>query len=187
MRNFSSNEHAAALLLLLLILLILPSLGHLLGRAHPAPVEPDQRVFVQIAGAAAHPGVYGFVTAPLLGEVLSLGCETGDGRSARVGAPLAGTRCGSGTRVEVETVGSRQCVRVGRMSEFYAVTLGIPVSINRSSALGLTALPGIGPRTAAAIVERRLRRGGFQDLKQLLSVRGVGPGLYRKISPHVTL
>ncbi len=187
MKNQSSNEHAAALLLILLIVLIVPCLGRLLSRVRPGPAAPQDSTFVQVSGAVPRPGVYGFATAPLLREALARGYGKTDARYAGADARPAGQRCGSGTRIQVERLGGRQYVRVGRMSEFFAVTLGIPVSINRASAVGLTALPGIGPKTAAAIVERRQRRGGFQDLKQLLSVRGVGPGLFRRINPYLTL
>ena len=67
------------------------------------------------------------------------------------------------------------------------MTLGIPISINNESADGLVSLPGIGSRTAEAIVEERTRRGGFEKLSDIQSIRGIGPGLYRKIRPYLVL
>jgi competence ComEA-like helix-hairpin-helix protein len=75
----------------------------------------------------------------------------------------------------------------GQMSPFQRLTLGIPISVNTDTALGLTAVPGIGPKTAAAIVCARERAGGFTQLNELLSIRGIGASLYHKISPYLTL
>ncbi len=75
----------------------------------------------------------------------------------------------------------------GKMSPFQRLTLGIPISVNTDTALGLTAVPGIGPKTAAAIVSARERTGGFTQLNELLSIRGISASLYHKISPYLTL
>jgi len=75
----------------------------------------------------------------------------------------------------------------GQMSPFQRITLGIPISVNTDSALGLTAVPGIGPKTAAAILRARERTGGFTQLNELLSIRGISASLYHKISPYLTL
>jgi competence protein ComEA len=73
------------------------------------------------------------------------------------------------------------------MSAFYKITLGIPISLNKESETGLTAIPGIGPGLAKAIVRERSERGGFQHLRDVLSVKGIGPKLYEKIKPYVIL
>ena len=75
----------------------------------------------------------------------------------------------------------------GQMSSFQRLTLGIPISVNTDTALGLTAVPGIGPKTAAAILRARERTGGFTQLNELLSIRGISASLYHKISPYLTL
>lgn len=75
----------------------------------------------------------------------------------------------------------------GEVSAFHRLTLGIPISINTDTAHGLTAVPGIGPKTAAAIVRAREREGGFRELKELMSIRGISASLYHKISPYLTL
>ncbi|MCP4579323.1 MAG: helix-hairpin-helix domain-containing protein [Deltaproteobacteria bacterium] len=75
----------------------------------------------------------------------------------------------------------------GKISPFHRFTLGIPISVNADTALGLTAVPGIGPKTAAAIVRVRERKGGFKQLKDLMSVRGISASLYHKISPYLTI
>ncbi len=59
--------------------------------------------------------------------------------------------------------------------------------LNRCQELCLTAIPGIGPKTAAAIVAVRRRLGEFHSLSELLAVRGIGPKTYRKIRDYLTL
>jgi competence ComEA-like helix-hairpin-helix protein len=74
-----------------------------------------------------------------------------------------------------------------KISPFHRLTLGIPISINSETALGLTVVPGIGPKTASAIVRVREQTGGFKQLKDLMSIRGISKTLYGKISPYLTL
>ena len=75
----------------------------------------------------------------------------------------------------------------GKISPFHRLTLGIPISINSEPALGLTVVPGIGPKTASAIVRVREQTGGFKQLKDLMSIRGINESLLHKISPYLTL
>ncbi|MDA0329484.1 MAG: helix-hairpin-helix domain-containing protein [Gemmatimonadetes bacterium] len=53
---------------------------------------------------------------------------------------------------------------------------------NQASAEELDRLPGIGPATAAAIVEAREAGQYFRRPEDLLVVRGIGPGLLQKIT-----
>jgi competence ComEA-like helix-hairpin-helix protein len=46
-------------------------------------------------------------------------------------------------------------------------------------------LPGIGPKTADAILEHRTRHGAFRDADDLLSVRGVGPKTLDRLRPYL--
>jgi competence ComEA-like helix-hairpin-helix protein len=59
------------------------------------------------------------------------------------------------------------------------------VRINTASAEELTALPGIGPRLADAIVEDRTRRGPFRTPQDLARVAGIGPGLVRRLEARI--
>lgn len=49
-----------------------------------------------------------------------------------------------------------------------------PVDLNAADAALLETLPGIGPATAAAIVDHRERHGPFTTVDGLLAVRGIG-------------
>ena len=65
--------------------------------------------------------------------------------------------------------------------------LSIPVDINAASVEELDTLPGIGPKTAKAIVEHRKTQGKFSSAEDLLQVRGIGPKKLAAILPHITV
>lgn len=61
------------------------------------------------------------------------------------------------------------------------------LDLNTASVEELERLPGIGPRTAQAIVDYRLKHGPFRRLEDLLAVPGIGPATLERIRPLVTL
>ncbi|GIU85207.1 MAG: hypothetical protein KatS3mg008_1982 [Acidimicrobiales bacterium] len=61
------------------------------------------------------------------------------------------------------------------------------VDLNTASAEELEELPGVGPSTAAAIVETRRRLGGFTTVEDLLQVPGIGEAKLEQIRPLVTV
>lgn len=66
-------------------------------------------------------------------------------------------------------------------------TVLAPVNLNTATAEQLDRLPGIGPKTAAAIIELRQKMGGFKKVEDLMSVRGIGEKTFIKLRPYVTL
>ena len=49
-----------------------------------------------------------------------------------------------------------------------------PIDVNTADAALLETLPGVGPATAAAIIDHRERNGPFASVEGLLDVRGIG-------------
>jgi len=66
-------------------------------------------------------------------------------------------------------------------------TPGVVVNINTASAAELDALPGIGAKTAALIVEYRQKNGPFKKIEELMNVRGVGEKNFLKLKPQITV
>src|SRR5579862_2125335 len=67
-----------------------------------------------------------------------------------------------------------------------AASTGI-VNINTASASELQALPAIGAKTAARIVEYRQKNGPFKKVEDLMNVRGVGEKNFLKLKPQLTI
>ncbi|MBE0677795.1 MAG: helix-hairpin-helix domain-containing protein [Bacteroidales bacterium] len=61
------------------------------------------------------------------------------------------------------------------------------IDLNRSSAVGLEILPGIGPVLAARIIKYRNLLGGFVDSRQLTEVYGIDSSVVRLVLPKVTV
>jgi competence protein ComEA len=64
---------------------------------------------------------------------------------------------------------------------------GTPVNINIASQELLEKLPGIGPTTAAAIVQYRLDNGPFLTIEDLLKIPGIGPTTLEELRGLITV
>lgn len=64
---------------------------------------------------------------------------------------------------------------------------GPMVNINTATETQLEELPGVGPVTAAAIVQWRTENGPFTAVDELLEVSGIGDATLADIAPFVTL
>lgn len=74
-----------------------------------------------------------------------------------------------------------------RATQSAPVPSGTPqVNINTASEVELGFLPGIGPKKAEAIVQRRTRKH-FSRPEELLQIKGIGRTIYRRCKPYVTL
>ena len=61
------------------------------------------------------------------------------------------------------------------------------VDLNRATAADLDALPGVGPVLAGRILDHRARHGPFRNAEELLAVRGIGPRLFARLRPRITV
>jgi competence protein ComEA len=136
-------------------------------------------IVVHAAGAVRQPGVYllpaGARVADLLDRAGGPTAET-DLDRLNLAAPLA-----DGQRLYVPRRGEQAPTVVGPDGGSAgsggaggSVPAG-PIDLNTATAEQLDTLPGIGPATAAAIVEHRERTGPFASVDALLDVRGIGP------------
>jgi competence protein ComEA len=64
---------------------------------------------------------------------------------------------------------------------------GGALDLNRAEARELVRLPGVGPRTAAAIVADRAARGPFPSVESLARVKGVGPKTVARVARLVSV
>jgi competence protein ComEA len=61
------------------------------------------------------------------------------------------------------------------------------VNINTASAEQLTALPGVGPKLAARIVEYRQKSGSFRSTQDLMNVQGIGEKNFAKLESYLSV
>ena len=61
------------------------------------------------------------------------------------------------------------------------------VNINTAPAEQLERLPGVGPKTAARIVEYRQKNGGFKKIEELMNVRGIGEKAFLKMKNQLSV
>jgi competence ComEA-like helix-hairpin-helix protein len=61
------------------------------------------------------------------------------------------------------------------------------IDLNRAGVDELTSLPGIGQKRAEAILAFRDSHGGFQNVAQLLKIKGIGRAMLRKLRALVTI
>jgi competence protein ComEA len=81
----------------------------------------------------------------------------------------------SGDVVEIpETANSRTILARGGLQNSKRHVLDMPMNINTATADDLMLVPGIGEKTADAIIQTRKDLGGFKQIDDLLEVRGIG-------------
>ncbi len=61
------------------------------------------------------------------------------------------------------------------------------VNLNTATVAELETLPGIGPRTAALIIEYRQKNGGFKKIEDLMNVKGIGEKSFLKLKPLIVV
>ena len=130
-------------------------------------------VVVHVAGAVAEPGVYELPG----GSRVHVAIDAAGGPLPRaepsalnLAAPLV-----DGERIYVPRVGERVPVAVDEATSGAGADPSAPIDVNHATVDELDELPGIGPATAAAIVEHREENGPFASVDDLEAVRGIGP------------
>lgn len=167
-----------------------PAGSPVVGSSSASSTDPPT-IFVQVAGAVRHPGVYkvspeervfqaidraGGFSDDADRQSLSLAAELSDG--CRVYVPRTG-EVAPGASVTPEP----QPASAGQAGS----TPGGAVSLNSAGLAELDALPGIGPAIAQDIITYREAKGPFTSIDQLMDVPGIGPSKLEQLRPLVAL
>ena len=142
-------------------------------------------VVVHVAGRVRRPGI---VVLPVGSRVIDAVKRAG-GFAPGVGPRSAALNL---ARVLVDgeqiVVGGQPGAPVaGAAAPADGASAGPLVSLNTADQTALESLPGVGPVTAAAILQWREENGPFTSVDQLLEVSGIGDKTLAEIAPHVTL
>lgn len=166
-----------------------------------APVPPSSEVVVAVVGAVQQPGLVTVAPGARVADALSVAQTAPE---ARVDAVNLAQKLQDGQQIIVPGApqdtgqhlfeGAEQHSSSALGSESGAESAGAGgsvvtplVSINSASAAELEQLPGVGAKTAAAIIEYRNTHGPFTDVAQLQEVKGIGPAKLEAIRGAVSV
>ena len=141
-------------------------------------------IIVDVAGWVRQPGVYEFASGDRVIDAIDRagGPRKGaDLTTLNLAAPLT-----DGTQIVVPKPGS---TTTGDPGSSGAGTSGgtTLVNINSAGETELEELPGVGPVTAAAIIDYRTQNGPFATVDDLIDVTGIGPSTLEQIRPFATV
>ncbi|MBN1850356.1 MAG: helix-hairpin-helix domain-containing protein [Deltaproteobacteria bacterium] len=176
-------DHSSVMLVLLIMAWLLFFSKMIFNQPDPEAAFHSENGFIQLAGDVRVPGVYPLKGSSSIKSILSN--EAWSTLCDDLPQDISPDSIRTGKKVMILRNGENWYFRQEEISAFYKVTLGLPILINQESEEGLTAIPGVGPQLAKAIAQERDKRGGFHDLKELLSIKGIGPGLIKKIGKYV--
>jgi competence protein ComEA len=181
-RNRTSGFLALFLILLMFSFLKTAFTSSLSG---PQMLPCGRKVFVHVEGDVRFPGVYAFCHRPNGPELVER--ASGLQNDGVLPQSFKDLTFPTGARVVIRDIQGECKVYRDEMSAFHKVALDIPISLNTESEGGLTAIPGIGPELAKAIVLERARRGGFKQIDEIKFVSRIGEKLFRRIRPYLRL
>lgn len=150
--------------------------------------EPNA-IVVHVDGAVASPGVYELaIASPRVRDAVDAAgglAQGADTSSINLALPL-----GDGQKVHVPFEGEAAGAEAdssGGDAAVGSVSSSMPslVNINSATAEELDSLPGVGPSTAAAIVEDRDANGPFSSVEDLMRVSGIGEKKFAKLRDHI--
>lgn len=121
-------------------------------------------VVVHVAGAVARSGVYRLPLGSRVDD--AIGRAGGPATGAELEAVNLAARLADGQQVVVPRRGAATATAAGEEG---------PISLGTATADQLEEIDGIGPVTAADIVEFREQHGGLASIEQLDQVSGIGP------------
>ncbi|MHB8512150.1 MAG: helix-hairpin-helix domain-containing protein [Actinomycetota bacterium] len=156
-------------------------------------IAPSGKIFVQVAGAVLHPGVYQFdAGARVIDALQAAGGPTknGDPNSINLARVLV-----DGERIYVPRIGEQPSLEPqapptdssSSGSKKGKAGPGTKVNINTASVNELETLPGIGPSLAQRIVDYRTQHGPFQTIDDLKKVHGIGPKKFDSLKDYITV
>jgi competence protein ComEA len=142
-------------------------------------------IIVDVAGWVRSPGVYEFASGDRVIDAVNRagGARKGaDLTSLNLAAPLT-----DGTQIVIPKPGTT--VPGGSDPSGTGTSSGgtTLININTAGETELEDLPGVGPVTAAAIIDYRTQNGSYAAVDDLIDVSGIGPSTLEQIRPFATV
>ena len=148
--------------------------------ARPGPgtgvvvATPTRELVVHVAGAVRRPGVYRLHRGDRVQDAVRRAggiSSRGDANGVNLAAPAQdGVQIVVPARAAVASATAAPAAASGSPTASVA-----PVDLNTATAEQLDTLDGVGPATAAKILDYRRQHGGFRSVDDLGQVTGIGP------------
>lgn len=157
------------------------------------PVMPAKeevtKMIVYVSGAVKRPGVVSLAEDARVYEAVEV-CggllPTADSDSINMAAPVKdGMQVKVGEKATLAQRENRDSRGVD--VEKAAAKENALVNINTADEQALLQISGVGPKTAAAIIEYRQREGSFEVPEDLKKVSGIGEKKFERIKTQITL
>lgn len=156
-------------------------------------------IWIDVTGAVVRPGLVAVHDGARVAELITL--AAGFALDADVDRVNLAARVHDGERLYVPRRGEAAAPPVvagggvasgdgaggGAAPATTTTTTPDPVDLNTATADQLDTLPGVGPATAAAIIDFRDRHGAFRSVDDLAQVRGIGKAKLEQLRPHLTV
>lgn len=138
---------------------------------------PPAGMMVQVGGGVARPGLYHVPTGDRgYDAVAAAGGLTADADQQRL--PNLATQLHDGSQVNVPVRGGGGGTGTARSAR---------LNLNSATQQALASVPGFTPELAAAAVQYRSAYGGFQNVRELQTVLGMGQDAFLQAKPYVTV
>ncbi len=168
------------------------SLGSKSKKTAPAG-EASDKIYVQVAGAVASPGVYELDRDSRVFQAIraagGLTKKAYDRDLNQAGVLSDGQKIYVLSRKEAKETGKVEETESGGGQSSGKATEGSAelVNINQADKNALVTLPGIGDTRAEAILAYRKEHGPFQDPKDITLVSGIGSYTYEKLKDKIII
>ncbi|QNQ90770.1 hypothetical protein GP475_09030 [Corynebacterium poyangense] len=155
-----------------------------ISSGHSSPSPAENSIVVSVVGAVEQPGVHTLSPTARVVDALEKAHPVGD---ANIEALNLAQKLNDGEQIKVPRQGEEGAQEPGVAAAGGSTTSDGTVSLNSATLAELESLPGVGKKTAEAIIAHREASGGFRSVEELLNVKGIGPAKFATISPHIRL
>ena len=186
----SSRSHhwvllSSALLILVFALLRLhPLLLHPKGKGLEPVLDPLPELAVELGSGVPNPGIYFLPKGSCVGDLLDEAKAGSIKRALSSRQSAIALDPGTSVAIEADEKGET-VVSIRPMDASKRYLLNIPIDLNSASVEDLQVLPGIGHKTATAIVAFRNQWGPFSSLSELERVPRLGPKRVEALSRYL--
>jgi competence protein ComEA len=155
----------------------------------PVVEAPSRTAVVHVAGAVRRPGVYRLGAGARVKDAVRR--AGGPTPRADVNAINLAALVQDGVQVVVPRRLPAGAAAAGPVDPAAGEGVGAapaaPVNLNSATAEQLETLDGVGPATAAKILDYRRQHGGFRSVEDLGQVSGIGPKRLEALRGHVVV